>query len=612
MKIRQYPGKATAIGPTGMEFHYEANWQEVNKKWGLEERIKKTESQIITPVKDVSRIGVKLPGLTNRVRQENRDSDNDEKIKPPEPPKKYTPQENNVSLPSEKIVRKTPLSPQVSANGHELKRGLRDMMMEAMEAENPDTKAYRELEQRYEIYTAQSSNGIVLLEKKPPSILKTTEKPTKRGTEIRHNSIKQTTEPVKPTTVNGINNDLAKHRDQRELIRQDTVKSVNSPVRNITKQFNKQDDNRSSGTSQNSFQNDNFSGTGEIPKLPRMLTRTDSYHIVVNKPEKTVIPDPPTSAPPTPPKPRTAVTFINEPPTIIPKAKDTSLDEDVTTTSTSFDYADFRSSNPPSEDSYHSVGKDTIDMTPPSPAVRSIRPIPKDEELSSWGTRRKNLERLNGNHYHDYEDDDDSWTVDSVYSEDSPKKSKSDNTSTREQYSLSKQNAFKRNDKQKVHSSDLLKESFRIGRTNGDKEDKSESELASYLNNYKKTNKSGVVKGKEYQQKPIPFERTTDMFDTFRVHPAKSTEVEPLHTVDHQDSEFIIPRPKLIVPVHTYGIRKRRTGNMLHSSRRGSDADTVISGTSVSDKKHHTSCPGKGIHSSMYTHVFNVYVQFKS
>jgi hypothetical protein len=32
------------------------------------------------------------------------------------------------------------------------------------------------------------------------------------------------------------------------------------------------------------------------------------------------------------------------------------------------------------------------------------------------------------------------------------------------------------------------------------------------------------------------------------------------------EEEFAIPRPKLIVPVHTYGIRKRRTGNMLQRS----------------------------------------------
>lgn len=30
------------------------------------------------------------------------------------------------------------------------------------------------------------------------------------------------------------------------------------------------------------------------------------------------------------------------------------------------------------------------------------------------------------------------------------------------------------------------------------------------------------------------------------------------------NSDFIIPRPKLIVPVHSYGVRKRRTGNLLH------------------------------------------------
>lgn len=57
---------------------------------------------------------------------------------------------------------------------------------------------------------------------------------------------------------------------------------------------------------------------------------------------------------------------------------------------------------------------------------------------------------------------------------------------------------------------------------------------------------------------------------------------------------FLIPRPKLIVPVHTYGSRKRRTGNILHSKRRGSDSEpTSSSSTAVESKKHHTSCPGK-------------------
>uniref|UniRef100_A0A0A9X2E0 cGMP-dependent protein kinase n=1 Tax=Lygus hesperus TaxID=30085 RepID=A0A0A9X2E0_LYGHE len=44
---------------------------------------------------------------------------------------------------------------------------------------------------------------------------------------------------------------------------------------------------------------------------------------------------------------------------------------------------------------------------------------------------------------------------------------------------------------------------------------------------------------------------------------------------DEREEEFSIPRPKLIVPVHTYGIRKRRTGMVLQSGRSGSgDGET--------------------------------------
>lgn len=61
----------------------------------------------------------------------------------------------------------------------------------------------------------------------------------------------------------------------------------------------------------------------------------------------------------------------------------------------------------------------------------------------------------------------------------------------------------------------------------------------------------------------------------------------------HGDNGFLIPRPKLIVPVHTYGSRKRRTGNILHSKRRGSDSEPCSSSsTTAESKKHHTSCPG--------------------
>lgn len=38
------------------------------------------------------------------------------------------------------------------------------------------------------------------------------------------------------------------------------------------------------------------------------------------------------------------------------------------------------------------------------------------------------------------------------------------------------------------------------------------------------------------------------------------------------DSDFSIPRPKLIVPVHTYGLRKRRTGNLCQKDSNATDS----------------------------------------
>jgi len=71
---------------------------------------------------------------------------------------------------------------------------------------------------------------------------------------------------------------------------------------------------------------------------------------------------------------------------------------------------------------------------------------------------------------------------------------------------------------------------------------------------------------------------------------------------------FAIPRPKLIVPVHTYGLRKRRTGNTISSNRTASDVNAASASSTVASssgssstttaiasdtKKHHNSCPGK-------------------
>lgn len=57
----------------------------------------------------------------------------------------------------------------------------------------------------------------------------------------------------------------------------------------------------------------------------------------------------------------------------------------------------------------------------------------------------------------------------------------------------------------------------------------------------------------------------------------KECSVPKLHqSVD--SSDFLIPRPKLIVPVHTYGTRRRRTGN-LHGSVCEYNCEVVDSGT---------------------------------
>lgn len=81
--------------------------------------------------------------------------------------------------------------------------------------------------------------------------------------------------------------------------------------------------------------------------------------------------------------------------------------------------------------------------------------------------------------------------------------------------------------------------------------------------------------------------------------PQRSSPVEiepdyPVQTESSSNGDFIIPRPKLIVPVHTYGVRKRRTGANV-SKRKGSEEVDVTpkTGLDLMDKKHHTSWPGK-------------------
>lgn len=66
------------------------------------------------------------------------------------------------------------------------------------------------------------------------------------------------------------------------------------------------------------------------------------------------------------------------------------------------------------------------------------------------------------------------------------------------------------------------------------------------------------------------------------------------------DSDFSIPRPKLIVPVHTYGTRKRRTGNLCQrdstATESSLDAGVLLDVTRLEDKtfdKHENGDSGK-------------------
>lgn len=64
------------------------------------------------------------------------------------------------------------------------------------------------------------------------------------------------------------------------------------------------------------------------------------------------------------------------------------------------------------------------------------------------------------------------------------------------------------------------------------------------------------------------------------------------------DSDFSIPRPKLIVPVHTYGMRKRRTGNLCQrdstATEASLDAGIVLDVTRLEDQSKTSEKPRNG------------------
>lgn len=108
----------------------------------------------------------------------------------------------------------------------------------------------------------------------------------------------------------------------------------------------------------------------------------------------------------------------------------------------------------------------------------------------------------------------------------------------------------------------------------------------------------------QYHQQPQLLPEVAVVTASSSITPSSATTATAIDN-GGQDN-FAIPRPKLIVPVHTYGLRKRRTGNTISSNRTASDvngtsASNTIASSSSSlsttndSKKHHNSCPGNVI-----------------
>jgi len=91
---------------------------------------------------------------------------------------------------------------------------------------------------------------------------------------------------------------------------------------------------------------------------------------------------------------------------------------------------------------------------------------------------------------------------------------------------------------------------------------------------------------------------TTNVLSEAPVVPPRVFPTVVQNSVQTDADDFAIPRPKLIVPVHTYGIRKRRTGNTVFPARTRSDGSVDVPQPVADFKKVHHSCPGR-IYSSI-------------
>lgn len=589
--LRHYPGRATAIGPAAMEFQYEANWQEVTQKWGLQER----EKRAAQTVKDISRIGVKLPGLANRDVQETRDTkDGNESITVDleEAPKKQPSPAISSASSLERQLNSIPNKTKLPSIGFELRRSGSDL-------KNEFKQTYSELEQRYQIITPKDVGsipenlGALVLKKHTEANKQETSTQQQNGnTKHKIDSFGQ----VKQTVISFKDGDKSRYHDEQDLVRSEVAHSGSGHARTMSRQVNGRDlqEPAKSDLNHGSSHIMHSEAADQSPRpMPRSeSTRTKPLH--QRNPNDVISPPPPKMRHENPPLNK----FRTEPPPLVPKRMDAFKANNTPISNTSYEYPDY-------SQEYDDIPKptETLELQPIPPALRPVRVQPREDEIvSSWAARkRRELQQEKQRRkaqilsHHPYEEID-SWEVDEdmLYNGNISKKGKGSHKTQNDEFPSNSSGG-----RQKSNSSDLLRESFRI----------EPKERTSSLD-------SGHFEGNKLI--PVPFSKFngyhSDSLEGMdcRVYPRRlspdESAIEPdsLNPIETQESEFIIPRPKLIVPVHTYGIRKRRTGNnMLHTSRRGSDADTVLSGNTVSDKKHHTSCPGMSI-TIFYTFVYNI------
>ncbi|XP_054267614.1 cGMP-dependent protein kinase, isozyme 2 forms cD5/T2 isoform X2 [Macrosteles quadrilineatus] len=521
MKVRHYPGHATAIGPA-MEFHYEANWQEVNQKWGLQENERKTAT-----VKDISRIGVKLPGLTSRVDHDKwEDLDQTRRSVNAESPKR-TPGSKNSSTHSS-------LERQLKNADNKLPNGL-DLRKNGSNSNS----TYSELEKRYQIITPKDVASIP--ENLGKIVLKHSEKSESKAVKDRSERTK---------TVTNKDSDRSRHHDEKELVRPEVANGNRSALRQNGREL--PEFKPPKGT------DDAMSENTDVSR-PVPPVRTKPLH--QRNPNDIITPPPPKI------RSGTSPGKFREPPPV-PKRMDAFIDDQILP-KISYEYIGY-----PTEQEEFPKPKETLELQPIPAELKPVRVQPRQDEIvSSWAARKRRemqQEKLRRKaqvyNHHPYEDID-SWQLeDDLYNGDVSKRGKSKSQSDGSTSS-----------RQKSNSSDLLRESFRIDAK--ERTSSLDSDFDRVPSNVSNFSDFRSVSMESVKKRTSPVE--------------SAIEPDSLNPVESQESEFIIPRPKLIVPVHTYGIRKRRTGNMLHSSRRGSEVDTVVSGSghTTLDKKHHTSCP---------------------